>query len=215
MMSSFKPFVRDELFLSGKPPATLFGDVLPDSISEGVEHHMCDREVTMMLGMCFDPSQIPQDFDFNRHGEDIRREVAKGPDNYIPQLPELGDVQLMHNNELTTPETAVQHLANLLSVPQEVAPPHTSLLQEQSMFPGSQDPFLGTQVMTPWAASLDMATMFRETFYPGSVCLGSWNSQQLGMCHLFAVPSSTHFEGVPGAVIVGIMKGRPVWCLPQ
>lgn len=214
-MSSLEPFGWDKLLLSGEPPATLLGDVLPDSISEGVEHHMCDLTVTEMLKMCFDPSSFPNEtFDFLRLIETIQHKIANAPDNYIPQLPELGDVPIGHSEELTTPETAVQHLTNLLSAPQEVAPQHTSLLQEQSMFPGSQYPFLGTHVMTPWAASLDMATMFRETFYPGSVCIGSWNSPQLGMCHLFAVPCSTPFEGVPGAIMVGFMKGRPVWCLP-
>jgi hypothetical protein len=123
-------------------------------------------------------------------------------------LPELGDVQLTYNEELPTSETAVKHLTNLLSVPQEVVTEHPT--PQQAMFAGSQNPFLNASVM-PTQTTFDPQAVLREIFFPGSVCVGIWVSPQLGPCMLFAVPSIPSTEGLQGAVIVGVMNGMPIY----
>ena len=206
--------------LSEEPPATLLGDFLPASIAEGVDDALENENVMKMLEMCFDPETFPtEDFDFQALRETIRRKIANAPDNQLLELPELGDGQIGYSEGLPTPETDVENLSFLLSAPQKVMLHYPSQLQlqQQAMFLGSQDPFLGNQSLDQQTMGhlLDLSTMPMEVFYPGSVCVGSWNSPQLGNCHLFAVPCYTSFEEVHGAIMVGFLKGRPVWFLPQ
>ena len=74
------------------------------------------------------------------------------------------------------------------------------------LLPSSQDPILGHSP----------STIPQETRpSTGSQMIGTWNSPVFGLCQLFAVPSSIPVEGIPGAIIVGFINGRPIWVLPH
>lgn len=183
--------------LSSAAPTMYLGDYLPPSIAEGVDDALLEEKIEKLLEMCFDPKTFPNEtFDFEGLLETIRRKISNAPDN----LPELGDVQIEHTEEMLTSEAAVKHLGFLLSVPE-----HPSQFQQQAMFSSSPEPFLGAVAMNPRTFQIDMSSVF----------VGIWNSPQDGQCYLFAVPSNIPIACVSGAVVVGILKGNKVLSFPQ
>jgi hypothetical protein len=204
--------------LSGEPPSSILGDLLPIGIEEGVNDALLDAEVSSMLKMCFDPSAFPQDFNFEELGTIIRAKVANAPDNALPELPNLADQELSDlefGNEFATSAAAVGYIRHLMSLPHEVQPP---ALFPQPLVHGSVDPWLNqesqqTGMLFPNSATI--ATVPLPMSLPGAVCVGSWNSKQYGPCHVWAVSNINSFVSVPGAVIFGWMNGRPVWAHPN
>jgi len=93
-------------------------------------------------------------------------EEATGSQATFPDLIELGELQLEDAEEMATAKTAFDFLDRQAS--QEVMPENLFQLPfqlqpdqqlQQPMFPGSQDPFLGGQVMNHSATQIDLTAM--------------------------------------------------------
>lgn len=189
-------------------------NALPEGLKAAVEDAITEDKVDELLERFFDPTTFPQGFNFEALVTIIRSKIANAPDNVVPELPHLASrdsAELKFGNKFATGAAAVEYLNSLMSLPPEVHPP---ALSPPPLVHGSVDPWLNQESqLAPTHAAI--ATVPLLMSLPGAVCLGSWNSEQYGHCHVWTVPDSNSFATVPGAVIVGWMNGRPVWANPN
>jgi len=214
-MYSARSTVGVQHLLSADLPATRPCDLLPENIADGVDSALVDEEVTKMLRMCFDPSSFPADFDMSRLYDTVCRKIENAPDNDILVLPQLGDVQIRHSEELPTAETAVAHLSVLLSADQEVMQYYPEQLQQQAMFACSQDPFWGNQCVSLPTIVNSGTQQYAILNTPGTMLLGSWYSPQFGQCNLYAVPSVSPAERISRTPTIGYLQKYPIPMVPN
>lgn len=198
-----------QYLLSGDPPATLLGGFLPQSIEDGVNDALLTIEVKN-LDQYFDPTSFPEGFNFGTLYDTVRRKIENAPDNDIPSLHELGDVQLPHAEEFPTGETAVAHLSALLTVPQDVV---LAPLPQHTMAASSQDPFLGNPISGLPANFAAQQHSILQT--PGTILIGSWYSPQVGNCHLYATPSGPQSDQLAEYPIIGFLRRNPIRFMPN